>query len=103
MLSREFNVKDICEMMGVSRSGYYKWLKRDPSDRDVNREAMVGVVRNVHCEHPSHGYRWVAAYIRTTLKTKVSDNFVYKCFRYLGIKSETRHRHHYKARKVKDR
>ena len=49
------------------------------------------------------GYRWVAAYIRTTLKTKVSDNFVYKCFRYLGIKSETRHRHHYKARKVKDR
>ena len=103
MLSREFNVKDICEMMGVSRSGYYKWLKRDPSDRDVNREAMVGAVRKVHCEHPSHGYRWVAAYIRTTLKTKVSDNFVYKCFRYLGIKSETRHRHHYKARKVKDR
>lgn len=103
MLSREFNVKDICEMMGVSRSGYYKWQKRDPSDRDVNREAMVEVVGEVHCEHPSHGYRWVAAYIRTTLKTKVSDNFVYKCFRYLGIKSETRHRPHYKARKVKDR
>ena len=103
MLSREFNVKDICEMMGVSRSGYYKWQKRDPSDRDVNREAMVEVVGEVHCEHPSHGYRWVAAYFRTTLKTKVSDNFVYKCFRYLGIKSETRHRPHYKARKVKDR
>ena len=103
MLSRDYPVKDICEMMDVSRSGYYKWLRRDPSDRDINREAMVEVVEEVHSEYPSHGYRWVAAYIRNTLRTKVSDNFVYKCFRYLGIKSETKHQPHYKPRKVKDR
>jgi transposase InsO family protein len=103
MLSRDYSVKDICEMMDVSRSGYYKWLRRDPSDRDINREAMVEVVEEVHSEYPSHGYRWVAAYIRNTLRTKVSDNFVYKCFRYLGIKSETKHQPHYKPRKVKDR
>ena len=64
---------------------------------------MVEVVEEVHSEYPSHGYRWVAAYIRNTLRTKVSDNFVYKCFRYLGIKSETKHQPHYKPRKVKDR
>lgn len=103
MLSRDYPVKDISEMMDVSRSGYYKWLRRDPSDRDINREAMVEVVEEVHSEYPSHGYRWVAAYIRNTLRTKVSDNFVYKCFRYLGIKSETKHQPHYKPRKVKDR
>ena len=103
MLSRDYPVKDICEMMEVSRSGYYKWLRRDPSERDLNREAMVEVVEEVHTEYPSHGYRWVAAYIRNTLRTKVSDNFTYKCFRYLGIKSETRHQPHYKPRKVKDR
>ena len=103
MLSRDYPIKDICEMMDVSRSGYYKWLRRDPSDRDINREAMVKVVEEVHSEYPSHGYRWVAAYIRNTLRTKVSDNFVYKCFRYLGIKSETRHQPHYKPRKVKDK
>lgn len=103
MLSRDYPVKDICEMMEVSRSGYYKWLRRDPSERDLNREAMVEVVEEVHTEYPSHGYRWVAAYIRNTLRTKVSDNFTYKCFRYLGIKSETRHQTHYKPRKVKDR
>ena len=103
MLSRDYPVKDICEMMDVSRSGYYKWLRRAPSDRDINREAMVEVVEEVHSEYPSHGYRWVAAYIRNTLRTKVSDNFVYKCFRYLGIKSETKHQPHYKPRKAKDR
>ena len=103
MLSRDFPVKDICEIMGVSRSGYYKWLRRDPSDRDINRAAIVEVVEEVHSEFPSHGYRWVAAYIRNSLRTKVSDNFIYKCFRYLGIKSETKHQPHYKPRKVKDK
>ena len=79
MLSRDFPVKDICEIMGVSRSGYYKWLRRDPSDRDINREAIVEVVEEVHSEFPSHGYRWVAAYIRNSLRTKGvyvwADNF----------------------------
>lgn len=103
MLSRDFPVKDVCEMMGVSRSGYYKWLRRDPSERDVNRASVVEAVRKAHCEHPSHGYRWVAAYIRTVMKTGVSDNYVYKCFRHLGIRSETRHRPHYRPRKVRDR
>ena len=93
----------VCSIMGVSRSGYYKWLRRDPSDRDINREAIVEVVEEVHSEFPSHGYRWVAAYIRNSLRTKVSDNFIYKCFRYLGIKSETKHQPHYKPRKVKDK
>lgn len=103
MLSRDFSIKDICELMEVSRSGYYKWLRREPSSRDMNREVMVEMVEDIHSEHPTHGYRWVAAYIRHNLRVSVSDNFVYKCFRYLGIRSETRHKPHYKPRKVRDR
>lgn len=103
MLSQEYPVKDICKMMGVSRSGYYKWLRREPSDREINREFMVEVVEDIHSEHPTHGYRWVAAYIRINLHLHISDNFSYKCFRCLGIQSQTKHRVHYKPRKVKDR
>lgn len=50
MLSHEYPVKDICKMMGVSRSGYYKWLRREPSSREINREFMVGVVEDIHSE-----------------------------------------------------
>ena len=103
MLSHEYPVKDICKMMGVSRSGYYKWLRREPSSREINREFMVGVVEDIHSEHPTHGYRWVAAYIRINLQLSISDNFSYKCFQYLGIQSQTRHKIHYKPRKVKDK
>ena len=103
MLSKDYAVTDICAMMGVSRSGYYKWLRRDPSSRDITRDAMLDVVEQVHSEHPSHGYRWVAAYIRNDLKVSISDNFIYKCFRYLGIQAQTMHKPHPRPRKVKDR
>ncbi len=26
-LSKEFNVRALCRVMNISRSGYYKWLK----------------------------------------------------------------------------
>ena len=103
MLSRDYAVKDICEMMGVSRSGYYKWKDHQPSKRDINREEMIELVRGIHEKHRTHGYRWTAAYIRVNEKIEISDNYVYKCFRYLGIKSETKHQVHYRPRKVRDR
>ena len=90
-------------MMGVSRSGYYKWKSREKSERDLNREQMILLVEEVHNLHRTHGYRWVAAFIRANKDIEISDNYAYKCFRYLGIKSETKHQVHSRPRKVKDK
>ncbi len=89
--------------MGVSRSGFYKWKNHKPSSRDTNREEMIEHVRSVHEKHPSHGYRWTAAYLRINMGITISDNYAYKCFKYLGIKSESKHQVHYKPRKIRDR
>ena len=89
--------------MGVSRSGYYKWKNRDKTKRDLNREKMVKLVSEVHENHRTHGYRWTAAFIRLNYHIHCSDNYIYKCFRYLGIKSETKHQVRYRPRKEKDR
>ena len=82
--------------MDVSRSGYYKWKKRDKSKRDIKREELIALVETVHTDHKSHGYRWTAAYIRLEYGYECSDNYIYKCFRFLGIKSETKHKVHYR-------
>lgn len=103
MLSRDFSIESICKMMNVSRSGYYKWLNRKPSAQSQSRMAMAEVVEQVHAQHPTHGYRWVAAYIRNTFKTSVSDNFVYKCFRRFGFQSETKHKPHSHPRKIRNK
>ena len=88
--------------MGVSRSGYYKWKKRDKSTRDLKREEVIALVSEVHKAHPSHGYRWVAAFIRVNYQQDISDNYVYKAFRFLGIKAKTKHQVHYRPRKIRD-
>lgn len=89
--------------MGVSRAGYYKWKKREKSGRDIKREELIALVAAVHEKHKTHGYRWTAAFIRIEYGYGCSDNYIYKCFRYLEIKAETKHRIHYRKRREKDK
>lgn len=102
MLSRDFSVQEVCACMGVSRAGYYKWKARGKSTRAVNREKLLEAVKDTHDHHRSHGYRWVAAYLRINGDWTVCDNMVYKCFRYLGISAVTRHGRKRLPRKVRD-
>lgn len=64
---------------------------------------MVKIVSDLHSKHTSHGYRWVASFIRNQLGHTISDNYAYKCFRYLGIKSETKHKIRRRPRKERDK
>ena len=51
-------------MMEVSKSGFYKWKAKPEEKRNPEREKVIALVQKVHNEHRTHGYRWVAAYMR---------------------------------------
>mgnify|MGYP000887718863 CR=1 FL=1 len=102
-LSREYDVKELCDLMSVNRSGYYKWKKRGKSIQEKRREEVIGLVEEVHRNHPSHGYRWVHAYILINYTVNASASHVYNVFRYLGIQSKTKHKVHRRPRKIKDK
>jgi len=91
--------------MSVSRSGYYKHLHllEKNSLRSDKFAYAVSLVSDVHRAHSTHGYRWVAAFIRTNTEYNFSDGLIYKAFRYLGITSKTRHKKRSRPRKVRDR
>ena len=89
--------------MGVSKSGFYKWLKRAPTKKEEARKNVVALVEECHKKHKSHGYRWVAAFIRQNNSITCSDNYIYKVFRFLGITSETKHKVHRRPRKERDK
>ena len=57
-------------MMGVSRAGFYKWKSRDSLVQQVHRDILVATIEQVHKDHRTHGYRWVAAFN----STKVAGN-----------------------------
>jgi putative transposase len=38
----------MCKVIGVSRSGYYEWLKREPSKREIENQNLMEQIRNIH-------------------------------------------------------
>ena len=97
-LSHQYSVKLLCEMTGVSRAGYYKWLGRGPSSTAIRRREILDAVDKIHQEHPTHGYRWIAAFLRLNRDIDVRDNYVFKCCKCLGIKSQGRHAKHHRPK-----
>lgn len=47
----EYPVDLCCEVLQVSRSGYYAWRDRPTSPRQVRRQALVEKIRTAHAEH----------------------------------------------------
>jgi transposase-like protein len=58
-------VSTMCRVLEVSRSGYYAWCSRPPSERAVANAALVGEIRRVHTESDgTYGSRRVHAQLR---------------------------------------
>lgn len=92
-LSARWPVKALCREMSVSRSGFYKWRRRisEPCDRVRKRMADIVMLEKYHERFPSHGYRWLNAKIRLDTGLVMSDQYVHRCCRFAGIKSESKH------------
>jgi len=86
MLSRDNSVKTLCSMMGVSRAGYYKWLKHKPSSRDINREELLSKVQEVHEKHQDPWLPLDCCIPEDKRGMSISDSYVYKCFQVSGDK-----------------
>lgn len=46
----KYSVKRMCQLLGVSRSGYYAWRQRPPSARKMANEELVRKIKAVHQE-----------------------------------------------------
>ncbi|WP_349814490.1 IS3 family transposase [Thomasclavelia cocleata] len=89
----KYSIISLCEYMSVSRSGYYKWKYRQehPTIKMISRKSDIGLIKEIHKKHPSHGYRWINAYARNKYGVIWSDNHVHLCCKYENIKSQGKH------------
>jgi transposase InsO family protein len=59
-------VKLQCKVLGVSASGYYAWLKRQPSKRAVANQNLLGDICRIHWDsHKRYGSPRVHAVLRS--------------------------------------
>jgi len=47
-LEGRHGVQHMCTLFGVSKSGYYEWRSRGPSQRDIDDAALLEKIREVH-------------------------------------------------------
>jgi putative transposase len=45
-----YKVKSMCEVLKVSRSGYYAWRTRQPSTRQKDNDELLGYIREVYTQ-----------------------------------------------------
>lgn len=89
---RQFPVDLVCHVLGVSRSGYYAWQRRPPSETALRQEALVAEIRQAH--RASRGIYGSPRVQRELAARGVhcSENTVAKLMRREGIRSKTRRR-----------
>ncbi len=97
-LSKDYSIKSLCDIMNISRSGYYKWLKNKDilNQYESNRRDLESLIRDIHKRKPSYGYHRINAIIRRETGWVVSDNLVHKVCKIFKIRSKARHYSIYK-------
>jgi hypothetical protein len=66
-LSSHYATIWLCQEFGVSRSGYYKWIRRKdkPDYSEIQKSEIISMIREIHSEKPSFGYRRIRNRILT--------------------------------------
>lgn len=83
-----FAILSVCEILGVNRSSYYKWLKQKKSQNELKNELLIDLIKT---EYESHngilGYRQMTTRLKREHGHCVNRKRVYRLMSTLGIRS----------------
>ena len=93
----------LCEIMGVSKSGYYKWKNRQGklNRYEQDRLLLTELLTEQHQKHPSHGYHMLADDVFQVTGWVFSHNLAHKCCKEAGIHSKAR-KYRYKKKDAEE-
>ena len=84
---KHYAIDLLCEVAGIQRSAYYKWLRRKESHRQTENRKLADLVEAIHKDLPELGYRRMRDVLMRTHGIHTSDNHVLRIMRILGIQS----------------
>jgi putative transposase len=73
-------------LLEVSRSGYYDWIDKPPSERESKHSKILEIIEITHKKHPLWGVDPIWAEVKETIPC--SRGTVYRLMKKNGIKSK---------------
>ena len=91
-LNQHFAISWLCQLFGVSRSGYYKWKQRkgNLNRYEETQRILDSYIAALHKEHPSSGYRALNGRLRSETGWIVSNISVLRSMQRLSIQAKVR-------------
>src|SRR5699024_7401428 len=81
----------LCSVLKVSRSSYYKWLNRKPSNKEIENQKLIKDIVDIYNKYKGiYGYRRIYIYLRLKLHQKVNHKRVYRLMNQINLKSTIR-------------
>jgi putative transposase len=81
----------LCEVAGISRAAYYKWLNRTPSTRELQNEEITKEIKALHVKFDGIlGYRRMTLHINRNLEQNFNHKRIYRLMNVAGIQSVIR-------------
>ena len=98
----EFSVRMMCEVLGVSPSGYYAWKHRPPSARTVDNDRLLSRMREIHrFSRETYGQPRMRAELRDD-GWRVNHKRVRRLMRLAGLQGATRRKKWHTTKRDRD-
>ena len=91
-----------CDILHVSRSAYYKWLRGDFGKRVLENERIAEKIEEIHQKDPDKGYRRIRDDLERYHDIDVNDKRVLRICRIKGIKSTIKYSNHGCTRRARN-
>lgn len=86
-----YGIINLCKAIDVSRSGYYKWLDRAPSEAEIINDCLAAEIKSIYDESDStFGVERITLAINRELNISVNPKRVRRLMRIQGISSVIR-------------
>lgn len=77
----DYPVSEMCRILGIGRSAYYKWISCGNSRNDTLNELISQKVEEIHAEHPDMGYRRIRDTLEHDHDINVNDKRILRVCR----------------------
>lgn len=89
--TEKYPVKKLCAALGINRSSYYKWVKREPRKKQLENETIITWIKELYEEQNGIlGYRQMTITINRVHNVSYNKKRIRRLMQIFGLKSVCR-------------